>query len=60
MAVHNLIGLSWRGKKRGLEFKYLGISFTCDGKMKKAAERMQGPFALAMAKVIKSKIKVSR
>ena len=33
------------------EFKYLGILFTSNGRMKKAAERMQVPFALAMARV---------
>ena len=45
----------WEGQQSEVvkEFKYLGILFTCDGNnnMKKAAERMQGPFALAMAKV---------
>jgi hypothetical protein len=33
------------------EFKYLGILFTRDGRMKKAVEQMQIPFSLAMARV---------
>jgi hypothetical protein len=35
----------WEGQQLEVvkEFKYLGILFTCDGNMKKAAERMQEP-----------------
>ena len=43
----------WEGQPLEMvdEFKYLGILFTRDERMKKAVEQMQIPFSLAMARV---------